>query len=195
VAKIALAEIWAQAYHHGKKRRFSGESYAKHPIRVAALVSLVPDATDDMICAALLHDLVEDTEVTLPEIRRVFGDSVGALVAGLTRPSAAMEGSRRAHWKQVQADREHMKTICPEAKIIKLCDRLDNLKDIELAAVEFSEWYLRDSEEMLEDIGGASEALSKMLSERIEAKREQIKAEAQERPDKERDRGLEGAAA
>ena len=67
--------------HHGQNRKFTGEPYACHPLRVAHMVSM-NGGSEDMIVAALLHDLVEDTSVPINEIYDQFGEHV----AMLTRP-------------------------------------------------------------------------------------------------------------
>lgn len=74
---------FARKAHGDQQRKYSGEAYIEHPIRVAELVRSVAH-TPEMICAAYLHDVVEDTPVSLQDIERKFGRKIMALVEELT---------------------------------------------------------------------------------------------------------------
>ena len=134
-------EIVTQAYDfanqaHKNVRRRSGEPYMLHPIAVAQIV------VDDIglgyksICAALLHDVVEDTDYTVDDLRDRFGDKVASLVDGLTKIKTVLENENQDLSSQsLQA--ENFKRILltlnddPRVVLIKLADRLHNCRTIE----------------------------------------------------------------
>ncbi|MEX9786037.1 MULTISPECIES: HD domain-containing protein [Providencia] len=81
---IKNALTLATEAHKGQKRKYTGEDYINHPIEVSKIIALLPNSTDEMVAAALLHDVVEDTEVTIETIVENFGFQVAYLVRGLT---------------------------------------------------------------------------------------------------------------
>lgn len=112
------ARIFATAAHAavGQKRKYTGEDYADHPIAVAEIVSSVPH-TEEMLAAALLHDVVEDTKVDINLIHAMFGSAVGTLVYWLTDQSKPTDGNRE---KRKAIDREHSASAPAKAQTIKL---------------------------------------------------------------------------
>ena len=120
----ARALAFARAAHESvdHKRKYSGEPYIVHPIAVAEIVRSVPH-TSEMIAAAYLHDVVEDTPVTIEEIRDAFGEKVGELVDWLTDVSRPGDGNRRM---RRASDLAHTAKAPPQAKTIKLADLIDN---------------------------------------------------------------------
>lgn len=124
-----------KAYHfalksHGDQRRVSGVPYILHPTSVACiLVELGMDT--DSICAALLHDVVEDTPVTLEEIIKVFDKEVGALIDGVTKLSKIPYSNREE--QQAENLRKMLMAMSNDIRviIIKLADRLHNMRTIE----------------------------------------------------------------
>ena len=83
IDRIMQALEFAAKAHEGQKRK-SGEPYIFHPIEVAKIL-VAYDCDTDSIIAALLHDTVEDTEVTLDQVKKLFGQEVASLVDGLTK--------------------------------------------------------------------------------------------------------------
>ncbi len=128
VDMLRRAYIFSAKAHQGQTR-LSGESYLVHPIEVAAvLAGLKLDAAT--VAAGLLHDTIEDTSVTLPEIRSLFGEEVAMLVDGMTKLSRMELQSR----EQREAD-NFRKMIVAMAKdirviLIKLADRLHNMRTL-----------------------------------------------------------------
>jgi (p)ppGpp synthase/HD superfamily hydrolase len=100
-----------------------------------------------MIAAAWLHDVVEDTPVTIAEIEAEFGLNIARLVDDLTDVSRKSDGSRR---QRLAIDREHTARAEPRAKTIKLADVIDNLSDIVNQNSDFAPKYLSEKEELLE---------------------------------------------
>ena len=117
---------------HAGTRRKSGEPYIFHPLAVALIavkeVGLGPIA---VVCA-LLHDVVEDTNITLDEIRTIFGDRVAVIVDGVTKIEDVME-MQQSDSKQAENYRKILLSMCDDAYVIflKLCDRLHNMRTLE----------------------------------------------------------------
>ena len=116
---------------HAGTRRKSGEPYIFHPLAVALIavkeVGLGPIA---VVCA-LLHDVVEDTEITLDELRMVFGERVATIVDGLTKIDDVML-MQQTDSKQAENYRKILLSMCNDAYVIflKLCDRLHNMRTL-----------------------------------------------------------------
>lgn len=119
---------FARAAHESidQRRKHTGEPYIVHPIAVAELVKTVPH-TPEMIAAALMHDVVEDTPVGLEDIRREFGDPVATLVDWLTDVSKPSDGNRRVRKK---LDLDHLAAAPAAAQTIKFADLVDNSRTI-----------------------------------------------------------------
>jgi len=127
----------------GHVRKYTGEPYINHLIEVMKIVSGVPH-TDEMLAAALLHDVIEDTPVTREDIARKFGNKVIALVMELT--DQCHEGNRKTR-KAGEAAR--LGTISPDAQTIKLADFISNTSSIVLNDPDFAKVYLREKSEVL----------------------------------------------
>ena len=125
---IERARVFAIAAHAAidQRRKYTNDPYIVHPQAVAALVAKVPH-TPEMIAAAWLHDVVEDTAVTLELIREEFGESVSTLVAGLTDVSRLEDGNRQV---RKALDRAHTAQQSPACKTVKLADLIDNSQSI-----------------------------------------------------------------
>ena len=112
--------------HRNQRRKDADASpYINHPIALANVLANeggVDDAT--VLCAAVLHDTIEDTETTADEIRALFGPQVAAVVLEVT--------DDKSLGKQVRKQRqvEHAPHISTEAKLVKLADKISNLRDI-----------------------------------------------------------------
>ena len=89
-AKIDRAYHFAADYHRDQRRR-SGEPYINHPVEVALILCKDLHMDEDTICAALLHDTVEDTPATLTQISDLFGETVAELVDGVTKVSSSAD--------------------------------------------------------------------------------------------------------
>lgn len=109
--------------------------YACHPIEVLTSVRQIAGVVDeDVLCAAVMHDLIEDTDVTLPDIEKKFGLRVRTLVAEVTRRTHSddeVKGlSPEAVWELRNKELiEEIGRMSPEARTIKLADRLSNIRD------------------------------------------------------------------
>lgn len=129
----------------GQLRKYTGEPYIVHPIAVADIVRSVPHR-QEMIAAAYLHDVVEDTPVTIEEIRFHFGNPVAELVDWLTDISQPSDGNRRA---RKSLDLQHTAEAPPEAKTIKLADLIDNTLTIAKYDPTFWKVYMKEKQALL----------------------------------------------
>ncbi len=129
ITRITQAYVFARNAHEGQKRR-SGEPYIIHPVAVAQILAEMGMDTDS-ICAALLHDVVEDTPVTDQQIRASFGESVEQLVDGVTKIgqipfSATQEEQQNENIRKMfLAMSRDIRVI-----IIKLADRVHNMRTL-----------------------------------------------------------------
>ena len=144
----AQALAFAKAAHGSidQRRKYTGEPYIVHPVAVAELVRSVPH-TPEMVAAAYLHDVVEDTPVTIKEIDAAFGPVVGELVDWLTDVSRPADGNRRV---RKELDRQHLAKAPPAAKTIKLADLIDNTLTIRAHDLSFWRVYRREKLALLE---------------------------------------------
>lgn len=128
LSKIITAYEFAAKAHKGQKRS-SGQDYIIHPLAVAyILLELGMDT--DTICAAMLHDVVEDTPVTLDEVKKRFGQDVAMLVDGVTKLNKIPIFSREE--QQAENVRKILLAMSQDIRvmIIKLCDRLHNMRTL-----------------------------------------------------------------
>lgn len=143
---ILRAAAFAAEAHKNQKRKYAPIPYIVHPARVAAAVSKYQLATYGMVAAAWLHDVVEDCGVSLATLDHDFGPVVAKLVEELTNVSKKIQPPlRRA--ERMRLDRERIKGISLEAKIIKLADRTDNLMDLATVPneMEYKGLYVQES--------------------------------------------------
>ena len=126
---ITKAFNFANQAHAGVKRR-SGEPYIMHPIAVAEIVCKEIGLGSTSICAALLHDVVEDTEYTVEDIRNMFGDKIAQIVDGLTKISGGIFGDQAS--AQAENFRKLLLTMSDDIRVIliKIADRLHNMRTL-----------------------------------------------------------------
>ena len=139
---VQKAFEFANEAHKGVRRR-SGEPYILHPIAVAQIVVSNIGLGYKSICAALLHDVVEDTDYTVDDIRNIFGDKIASLVEGLTKIKTVLDNEDKAKQNSIQAEnfKRILLTLNDDVRVvlIKLADRLHNCRTI-----EFMPEYKRD---------------------------------------------------
>ncbi len=126
---ITKAFNFAKQAHMGYRRR-SGEPYIIHPIAVARIVSSEIGMGSTSICAALLHDVVEDTEYTVEDIRNLFGDKIAVIVDGLTKISGGVFAEHAS--AQAENFRKLILTMSDDIRVIlvKIADRLHNMRTL-----------------------------------------------------------------
>ncbi len=147
-AIVKKAKLFATQAHRriDQRRKYSKQPYDVHLKAVAEVVSSVTD-DPEMIAAAWLHDVVEDTPATIEDIEREFGPKVAALVTQLTDVSRPGDGNRSA---RKAIDREHTAHASTQAKTIKLADLIDNARDICKNDPKFAPTYLAEMGSLLE---------------------------------------------
>lgn len=132
----------------GQKRKYTGEDYYLHPIQVAELIQEhATTFTEEMIIAAHLHDVVEDTQVELSIIARQFGSVVASYVEQLTDVSRPEDGNRAA---RKAIDLAHTALASPQAQTIKLADLISNTRSIVERDPVFAVRYLAEKRKLLE---------------------------------------------
>ena len=131
---IQKAFEFANEAHKGVRRR-SGEPYILHPIAVAKIVVSNIGLGYKSIVAALLHDVVEDTDYTVEDLSNLFGEKVATLVDGLTKIKTVLDNEDKAAKKSMQAEnfKRILLTLNDDVRVvlIKLADRLHNCRTIE----------------------------------------------------------------
>lgn len=154
---VRKAAGFAQNAHQGQLRKYNQAPYITHPARVAALTEKLEGATPEMVAAAWLHDVVEDTPVTLETIRIEFGEKVAELVKWLTN-EPKVPGENRAARKQKAAIR--LNKAPKEAQRIKMLDRMDNLGEMDFKEdSDFVKVYIAESWTLLYAVGNADTEL------------------------------------
>ena len=146
VDKVMVALGFAAEAHTGQVRKYTGEPYINHPVEVMNIVKSVPH-TEDMLCAALLHDVVEDCGVTLNEINDIFGVEVCFMVNDLSDLSIPEDGNRV---KRKEIDRVWISRAERTSKTIKLADLISNSKSILEHDKDFAKVYIKEKELLLE---------------------------------------------
>ena len=127
---ITKAFNFARQAHKGVKR-LSGEPYIMHPIAVAQIACSEIGLGSTSICAALLHDVVEDTDFTVEDISNIFGPKVAQIVDGLTKISGGIFGGQAS--AQAENIKKLLLTMSDDIRVIliKICDRLHNTRTLE----------------------------------------------------------------
>jgi guanosine-3',5'-bis(diphosphate) 3'-pyrophosphohydrolase len=122
---LAAARFAAEKHARQKRKGANGEPYFNHLVEVAELVAASSENVDvELVMAALLHDTVEDTGVTLQELEERFGSDVAGLVAEVTDDKSLPQEKR----KDLQVQNAHKKS--ERAQVLKLADKISNLRSI-----------------------------------------------------------------
>ena len=127
---ITKAFNFARQAHKGV-RRLSGEPYIMHPIAVAQIACKEIGLGSTSICAALLHDVVEDTDYTVEDIENIFGAKIAQIVDGLTKISGGIFGEQAS--AQAENFKKLLLTMSDDIRVIliKICDRLHNMRTLD----------------------------------------------------------------
>src|SRR5947208_3024984 len=126
--ELQRAYAFAEASHRGQKRA-SGDDFIEHPVGVSQILAELGMDTTTLV-AALLHDVVEDTDLTLQEVEERFGEQVAQIVDGLTKLDKITFRSREA--EQAENVRKMMVAMARDIRVllIKLADRLHNMRTL-----------------------------------------------------------------
>jgi guanosine-3',5'-bis(diphosphate) 3'-pyrophosphohydrolase len=150
------AKYYAAFWHTGQVRKYTGKPYITHPCMVAHIVKSVPHV-EEQVCAAYLHDVLEDTDCTLEEIRSQFGGFIALMVDELTDSCTGCAKHPGENRQQRKArDRARLRDALPETKTVKLADLIDNSSSIMKYDPNFAKVYLREKRLLLDEalVGG-----------------------------------------
>jgi (p)ppGpp synthase/HD superfamily hydrolase len=165
---VHKAQVFAIAAHSSVRqvRKYTGEPYFVHPAEVAQIVAGVPGSTPDMVAAAWLHDVVEDTGCTFTDIHMNFGIDIATLVGWLTDVSKPEDGNRAV---RKAIDRAHTADAPAEAQTIKLADLISNSKSIMQHDPAFARTYLEEKRLLLEVMTKGDRGLHALASSYVSA--------------------------
>lgn len=159
-ALILKAASFAARKHRDQRRKDAEASpYINHPLELARVLSEVGGVTDvATICAALLHDTIEDTATTNEELAQEFGDEIASLVSEMTDDKTLPKVER----KRLQV--EHAASISIKAKRVKLADKICNLRDVATSppvdwSLERRRQYFDWSKSVIDRLRGTDEKL------------------------------------
>lgn len=165
---ILSASALATVAHEGQERDDDGGPYIRHPARVAATLARHFPADHALVAAAWCHDVLEDCpQIGVDELRAAIGDDALALVREVTNPSKGFPDLPRAERKAM--DRAHIAVISTRAKLIKLADRADNLR--EGAGCPDKAWlatYVGESRTLAEVLRGTHPPLEAELADALD---------------------------
>lgn len=162
-AELIKAIAFAAEKHKNQRRKdLEASPYINHPIALASILANEGGVTDiNVLSAAILHDTIEDTETTAEELREQFGEKITSIVLEVTDDKSLDKAVRKL--KQI----EHAPHASPEAKLVKLADKIANLRDMkaspphnwdEKRKKEYFDWAkkvidgVRGSNKQLEDL-------------------------------------------
>jgi (p)ppGpp synthase/HD superfamily hydrolase len=169
-----LAQGFSMCAHRNQRRKYEDAPYIVHCERVARTVA---EYTDDanVIAAAFMHDVLEDTEVTAEEMRRVFGDAITDFVLEVTDVSRPSDGVRAV---RKEKDKDHLAKSSAGGATIKLADLIDNAIGIAANDKGFAPVYLREAEALLPVLKHGDKRLWERARDTLAAAREQLEARA-----------------
>ncbi len=141
------AFAFAMHAHQGQTRKYTSDPYIIHPIRVADILRGI-NARPEMVAAAFLHDVLEDTDAKIYELREVFGNEITDLVIELTDVYVHPHMGNRATRKRLE--RQRLAGASADAQTIKVADLIDNGISIEAHDPDFAKVYLVEKAALLE---------------------------------------------
>lgn len=146
--EIKRAHSFALERHSGQYRKFTNEPYIRHPEQVVCILAMYLGDVD-LLTAAMLHDVVEDTHTTIQEVYSVFGDRVGNLVEELTTDSR----QKRLLGKKIYMV-NHINSLSEDAFTIKIADRLHNVMGLlhPKMSSDFIKWYMTETKYILDNL-------------------------------------------
>lgn len=155
MSTLDIARSYAASAHYGQIRKYTGEPFMVHPIAVAEMVREA-GGDEEMIQAALLHDVIEDTDSTAEDLAVLFSPRVVSLVVELTDITDLSLGNRAT---RKRIERERWREKSPAAMTIKLADLIDNTRSIVEHDPGFARTYLREKVRLLKFLKGGDPTL------------------------------------
>jgi len=158
---VAVAVETAKKAHKGQFRKAVKEEYINHPMRVMAMCWARPDVTVNMVITAILHDVIEDCDITKDDIEHDFGETVAIDVQSLSKGADLKDYSRS---KRLKIYNKQLSNASKEAKIVKMMDRLDNLRCRIGMNTKWVKRYCHETAELMECVGDADKDLADIVS-------------------------------
>ncbi|CAD7004351.1 unnamed protein product [Ceratitis capitata] len=162
-AKLMQGLQFAASKHRTQRRKDNETPYINHPINVATILAVEGGITDEsVLIAALLHDTVEDTDTTFEEIKQHFGVEICEIVREVTDDKSLEKQER----KRLQIEHAAMSSF--KAKLVKLADKLDNLRDLRRKppigwSLERQEQYYVWAKKVVDNMRGTNPVLEREL--------------------------------
>ncbi len=149
---VRKAYLYSERAHRGQTRK-SGEPYFVHPVSVASIITELRLDTAS-VCAGLLHDVLEDTKVTSSDLEREFGGEVSTIVDGVTKLGKINFNTRVD--RQAESFRKMVVAMAQDLRVllVKLCDRLDNMRTLEHMSPDSQERIARETLEIYAPLAG-----------------------------------------
>lgn len=126
---VDKAILYATQAHHGTERRGKGFPYIIHPLEAMTIVATITN-DPELLAATVLHDTIEDTDVTYDDIKREFGERIADLVVTETDVRIAPDGNKLTWKERKQRDMDNLRVSSREVKVIAIGDKLSNLRAI-----------------------------------------------------------------
>lgn len=167
---IKAVEFSARKHKDQRRKDVDASPYVNHPISLANILANEAGVSDiAVICGALLHDTVEDTNTTFEELEREFGVEIKDIVKDVTDDKTLEKAVR----KQAQID--HAALASPKAKLVKLADKISNLRDIATSppgdwSVERKQAYFDWAKLVVDQVRGVHPALEALFDQAFSAK-------------------------
>ena len=162
VRAVAFA---AEKHRHQRRKDADASPYINHPIALANVLAVEGSISDpDVLCAAILHDTLEDTQTTAEELQTIFGSEVTSIVLAVTDDKSLQKHVRK------QRQIEHAPHLSPQAKLVKLADKICNLRDILASppadwSVERKRAYYDWAAQVVGGVRGVHPALERVFDE------------------------------
>lgn len=156
-------EAFAKRAHEGQERKYTFEPYVSHPIAVAAIVAEY-GGDDDMIAAALMHDVIEDTDHSLNEVEKVGGIVAAVFVEWLSNNEYPEAKNRKERKALIAA---YLAEAPDEVKTIKLADIMHNTPTILVHDPKFAATYVPENKILLRALKGGDERLYKKVEDML----------------------------
>ena len=147
LAHVLKAALFAADRHRNQRRKGSrGAPYVNHPLAVAECLATAGIEDPDILAAALLHDTVEDTDTSLAELEELFGQRVASIVAEVTDDKSLPKAERKLRQIANAPTKSH------EAKLVKLADKICNLRDLRDCPPDWSPERIADYHRFAKDV-------------------------------------------
>jgi (p)ppGpp synthase/HD superfamily hydrolase len=174
---IMRARYFAAGAHGGvdQRRKYTNDPYINHPIEVMEILSKSGITDSYMLQAALLHDVLEDTDVSSEMLLAMFGDKVHALVRELTNVSKPSDGNRAV---RKEIDRRALAEASAAAQTVKCADIISNSKSIAEYDPKFAPVYIKEMEDLLEVLTKADPRLLMAATHAVQSAKYMLPADA-----------------